>query len=194
VNVVVRAERADALASYAAIPTHFTVTSVLEVEPADAGLGGITLRERVLAEPYVKDYGALEPPLRWPGRFDVSRWTLLAAYAGGERVGGAVVVAGAPDVELLGGRADLAVLWDIRVRPGSRGRGVGSALFRAAEAEARARGCRRVMVETQNTNVPACRFYARQGCTLGAIHRFAYPGLPHETQLLWFRDLEPTAS
>lgn len=46
-----------------------------------------------------------------------------------------------------------------------------------------------MVVETQSTNVPACRFYARQGCTLGAIHRFAYPALPHEVQLLWDRDL-----
>jgi hypothetical protein len=36
----------------------------------------------------------------------------------------------------------------------------------------------------------ACQFYARQGCTLGAIHRFAYPELPEETQLLWYKQLD----
>jgi hypothetical protein len=51
------------------------------------------------------------------------------------------------------------------------------------------RGCRRLKVETQNTNVPACRLYASQGCTLGAIHRFAYPELPEEIQLLWYKDV-----
>jgi len=45
------------------------------------------------------------------------------------------------------------------------------------------------MVETQNVNVPACRFYARMGCVLGGIHRFAYPELPGEARLLWYKAL-----
>ena len=87
----------------------------------------------------------------------------------------------------------MAVLWDIRVSPEARGRGVGSALFAAAEAWAKARGCRELKVETQNVNVPACRFYMRQGCVLGAVNRRAYPGLPAEIQLLWYKDLTRTA-
>jgi GNAT superfamily N-acetyltransferase len=100
-----------------------------------------------------------------------------------------VVAFDTPTVEMLEGRRDLAVLWDIRVAPEARGQGVGAALFGAAAAWAAARGCRQLKVETQNVNVPACRFYASQGCVLAAIHRFAYPGLPHEVQLLWYRDL-----
>ena len=38
-------------------------------------------------------------------------------------------------------------------------------------------------------NVAACRFYASLGCELGAINRFAYPSLPDEVQLLWYREL-----
>jgi phage shock protein A len=91
--------------------------------------------------------------------------------------------------EVLERRADLAVLWDLRVAPALRGRGVGAALFRAAEAWALARGASWLKIETQNVNVPACRFYARRGCTLGAIHRFAYPALPEEAQLLWYKPL-----
>jgi hypothetical protein len=37
--------------------------------------------------------------------------------------------------------------------------------------------------------VPACRFYQKMGCTLGAIDRFAYPGLPAEVRLLWWKAL-----
>ena len=76
---------------------------------------------------------------------------------------------------MLEGRSDLAVLWDIRVSPEVRGQGIGPALFQAVEISALARGCRQLKVETRNINVPACRFYARQGCVLGGIHRFAYP-------------------
>lgn len=38
-------------------------------------------------------------------------------------------------------------------------------------------------------HVAACRFYSRQGCVLGAIDRFAYPELPQEARLLWYKDL-----
>ena len=44
-------------------------------------------------------------------------------------------------------------------------------------------------METQNTNVPACHFYRRVGCTLDAIDRFAYPKLPDEVQLMWSKEL-----
>jgi RimJ/RimL family protein N-acetyltransferase len=81
------------------------------------------------------------------------------------------------------------VLRDIRVLRGARGRGVGRALFRAAEAWARGRGCRWLTIETDNTNVGACRFCARMGATLGGIDRFFDPDAPGETQLLWYFDL-----
>jgi hypothetical protein len=44
-------------------------------------------------------------------------------------------------------------------------------------------------VETQTTNVPACRFYAAQGCGLGSIEPHAYPDFPDEARLLWHKDL-----
>jgi ribosomal protein S18 acetylase RimI-like enzyme len=80
-------------------------------------------------------------------------------------------------------------LWDLRVRPEVRSAGIGTDLYRAVEDWARNRGCRTLKVETQNINVPACRFYARMGCTLGAVDRFAYPDLPDEVQLIWRKEL-----
>ena len=53
----------------------------------------------------------------------------------------------------------------------------------------RARGFRWLKIETQNVNVPACRFYQKMGCTLGAIDRFAYPSQPAEARLLWWKAL-----
>jgi GNAT superfamily N-acetyltransferase len=180
-----------ALAEYAAVPIAFEVRRVLDVAPIDGGFGGFALSERAVDVPYVKDYDADDGgPARWPERFDLSNWGLLGARLDGRLVGGAAVAFDTPGLMMLEGRRDLAVLWDIRVAPEARGQGVGAALFRAAEAWAAARGCRQLKVETQNVNLPACRFYARHGCVLGAIHRFAYPELPHEVQLLWYRDLQ----
>jgi GNAT superfamily N-acetyltransferase len=187
--IEVRAEPASTLATYAAVPIAFEVRERLAV--VEAGLGGFVLALERVTPSYVKDYDA-DPenhPTAWARRFDVAGWGVLAAYTQTVRVGGAVIVWGTPGVNLLDGRSDLAVLWDVRVAPAHRGRGLGGALFRAAEEWAWARGAAWLKVETQNVNVPACRFYARQGCALGAVHRFAYPELPDETQLLWYKSL-----
>jgi ribosomal protein S18 acetylase RimI-like enzyme len=81
------------------------------------------------------------------------------------------------------------VLWDIRVSPDVRGKGIGSRLARRCEAWAISRGCRQLKVETQNINVRACRFYQRQGFDLRVVNRLAYPELPGEIQLLWYKEL-----
>jgi len=180
-----------ALSEHAAVSIAFVVDRVLEVRLVDGGLGGMSLTETAVACPYVKDYDALEGagPQCWPGRFDRSNWALIGARRDGARVGGAVIATRTPDLYMLGGRDDVAVLWDIRVSPRERGGGTGSALFRAAADWAGARGCRWLKIETQNVNVPTCHFYQKMGCTLGAIDRFAYPGQPAEVRLLWWKAL-----
>jgi GNAT superfamily N-acetyltransferase len=190
-NIEIREEPVSALAGQAQIPIAFEVARVLDVSPVNAGLGGIALVERPLDAPYIKDYDAIEGegPDRWAKRFDVSNWGLIAAYAVRLRVGGAVVAFNTDGANTLEGRADLAVLWDIRVLPEWRRRGVGSLLLSASESWAAARGCRQLKIETQNINVAACRFYARSGYVLGEINRFAYADLPDETQLIWYRNL-----
>src|SRR5215831_2803254 len=182
----------SALAGYAAISIAFVVDRVLEVRLTDGGLGGMSLTEAAV-DPYRKDYDAIEGerPAHWPGRFDISNWGLICARRDGARAGGAVIAFRTTGLNMLGARADIAVLWDIRVSPAHRGAGIGSALFRAAGDWARARGCRWLKIETQNINAAACRFYQKMGCTLGAIDRFAYPGLPGEVQLLWWKALAP---
>ena len=171
-----------ALGEHARVAIAFEVRRVLDVVGQDNDPGAAVLAERTLEVPYVKGY---DP--EWD--FDPSNWGLIAAYSNGRRVGGAVIAFNTVGITMLDGRSDLAVLWDIRVAPEVRGEGVGSALFRAVEKWATARGCRQLKVETQNVNLPACRFYQRQGCVLGGIRRFAYPEFPQEVQLLWYKDL-----
>lgn len=187
--VSIRDESIEALAEHARISIAFDVRSVLEVELREGGLAGFTLRERALATPWRKDYSADEDPTSWPKQFDVARWGLLSAWDGATRVGGVVIAFDTPGVNMLEGRRDLAVLWDVRIESSHRRRGTGALLFHAAEEWARSRGCVRLDVETQNVNVPACRFYARMGCELREIDRFAYPDLPDEVRLLWSRQL-----
>lgn len=177
------------LGEHARTSIAFTVDRILTLALADDGLGGISLTETPVAVPYVKDYDAQEDPTRWAERFDTANWGMIGAYRDGERIGGAVLAFRTPHLYMLGGRDDVTMIWDLRVAPAHRGTGAGSALFRAAEDWASARGCGWLKIETQNVNVAACRFYRKMGCTLGGIDRFAYPEHPAEVRLLWWKPL-----
>ncbi len=188
-NVEIIEESTASLSEYARVSIAFLVTSHLRVEPIDGGLGGLRLVEERVDAPYVRDSDAEDPPTSWLDRWEISHWPVLSAFRGSRRVGGAVVAWRTPGVHMLEGRRDLAVLWDIRVDREYRGRGVGSKLFAGALDWARERGCSVLKVEAQNTNVPACRFYANQGCELRAICPGAYADAADEVQLLWYRAL-----
>ncbi|HEU4387958.1 MAG TPA: GNAT family N-acetyltransferase, partial [Blastocatellia bacterium] len=176
----------DRVPEYQAVQISFEVVSTF-VAQAD-GQGSFRLVEHPVGSPYTKNYDAIsETPAEWADRFDTSRWTLLLARDDDRCIGGATVAVDTPAVELLEGRDDLALLWDIRVAPAYRGRGIGQSLFAAAEAVAAAQGCRELKVETQNINVAACRFYAAMGCTLRAVRENAYPACPGEAQFLWYK-------
>jgi ribosomal protein S18 acetylase RimI-like enzyme len=187
----IREESQSFLEEYARVSIAVEVNHSFELSVLDEGLAGFSLAERPLKPTIVKDYDAIpgNHPRDWQKQFDLTNWGLLSARWDGEHVGGAVIALKTPGLLMLEGRSDLSVLWDIRVAPQARGSGVGAALFRAAERWAGARSCRLLKVETQNDNVPACRFYASLGCTLGGINRFAYPALPEEIQLLWYKRL-----
>ena len=179
----------EMLDAYDAIAISFRVESVFVVDEIDGSGGGLRLREEPV-EPYVKDFGPAD-------RFeDMTRWGIFLAVEDGRNVGGAIAVCRDDRVEMLDRRDDLTVLWDIRVAPERRRAGVGTLLFERAVAWARERDCRWLKVETSSVDVSACRFYARRGCRLGAIHRHAYahdPRVAHETMLLWYLDLGETA-
>ena len=67
---------------------------------------------------------------------------------------------------------------DIAVAPGHRGKGVGQALLKAVEEEARRRGCCKVTLEVRDDNEVAKRAYRRAG----------FKSTEPET-LFWGRDL-----
>jgi GNAT superfamily N-acetyltransferase len=189
-RIEVTEETPENISEYARIPMSLVVREILEASALDGGRCGLALSAQEVPTPFLKDYDAVESPLEWSKAFDLSNWGFFGAHFGGHRVGGATVAFDTPGVTMLEDRQDIAVLWDIRVGPDARGKGVGTALFKAAEAWSVTKGCRQLKVETQNINVPACRFYAKQGCVLGAIHRFAYPEFPNEVQLLWYKALD----
>jgi GNAT superfamily N-acetyltransferase len=181
----------DRLTEYNRIPQRVEVKSILQVELIKQGLGGMLLREVPVEAPYVKDYGASDDlPIDLDKNANMRKWGLFLAMAGAAPVGGAIVTCDTSVVFMLEARRELAVLWDIRVCPEYRG--VGILLFRHAAEWARIHGCTQMKIETQNVNVPACRFYQRMGARLGEIQRYGYAAVPavaHEVMLNWYLDL-----
>jgi GNAT superfamily N-acetyltransferase len=189
-NTIIQ-EPISALPEYGKISIAFTVSSRLRVETVANGLGGLHLIKERVEPSYRKNYDDDEDerPIRWANRWDISNWGIFSAFDGTQRVGGAVVAWNTRDVWILEDRTDLAVLWDIRIAEAYRQHGIGTQLFAHATEWARTRGCHMLKIETQNINVAACQFYARQGCVLGGIRRWAYADFPNEVQLLWYRQL-----
>jgi len=187
--IEIRSEGHESLTTYAVISTAFEVREVVDVERLRSNWTILPTRSE--SPTWVKDYDAVpgNDPASWPNRFDVRRWLLFAAYVGEVRAGGAVVAVHSDDVADLGGRASFALLWDRRVAPPHRRRGVGRALLAAAEAAARDASCHGVEVETQDVNVPACRLYAAAGYRLRERTAGAYADAPRETRLIWNKPL-----
>jgi GNAT superfamily N-acetyltransferase len=184
-------ESVSVLPDYGTVSPAFLVEARFAVDPIEGGLGGLRLRLEQVQPPYVKDYDRENghDPEWWLEQWKISRWGVQSAFKGEVRVGGAIIAWNTPEILMLDGRKDLAVLWDIRVHADYRNKGIGSALFSASTSWARARGCIQLKIETQNVNVPACHFYARQGCRLVAINPYAYVDLPQEVQFIWLLDL-----
>jgi GNAT superfamily N-acetyltransferase len=181
----------DQLGEYDRVPSRFEVRTILEPDLINNGLGGIALRETNVDKPYIKDYDTVgDMPSDMPGRFDIHNWAFFLAKAGKETAGAATVAFDTTGIFMLEARKNLSVLWDIRVRPQFRGAGI--ALLKHAAEWSKERGCTQMKIETQNVNVPACRFYERMGARLGEIHQYGYAAIPavaHETMLCWYLDL-----
>lgn len=184
-------EPAARLSDYGSIPAAFEVTQLLDVLAIDGGLGGLALRARAVSPAFVKDYDILPDhrPSKWAARWDLTKWWFAAAFLEGRRVGGIAIVVDTSEIEGAAARADVALIWDIRVAPEYRQQGVGSRLIAFAERHLHTQGVRHLKAETQNINTAACRFYARSGYLLRAIDQLAYADLPDEAQMVWQKEL-----
>jgi len=185
----------DQLNIYSSVSIAFEVKSEYKIELLDNGLGGMILKEYPVTPTYIKDYDAYDEgsPIFWPKQFKIDNWGIFIGYENEEPVAGAAVAFNTPQLQLMDKRDDLAILWDIRVRPDKRRTGVGKEIFDYTCQWAENQGVVQLKIETQNVNVPACRFYCKNGCFLGEISRYAYAAHPvvgHEIMLVWYKDLK----
>ena len=161
-----------------------TIRPLLQFDPASfvALVGGYTTAERYRVEAREEDALTefrlvLEPlPEPEPQLFQFTYHDdELAHYA---VLAGGSLALGAYDGEMwvgvaVGERRDWnRTLWlhEFHVAAGHHRQGIGRRLMDALAERARAAGLRALMLETQNTNVPAIRFYRRVGFTLDGLN------------------------
>lgn len=65
-------------------------------------------------------------------------------------------------------------VWNLMVDVNYRRHGIGRRLWNRARDFARQADVRAIMIETQNTNIAACRFYQRMGCQLVGLNELLY--------------------
>ncbi|MBQ3483892.1 MAG: GNAT family N-acetyltransferase [Clostridia bacterium] len=190
-NITIREVGREYFSRYDSVSMNVEVHSEYRVRLLDSGLGGLLLEE-VPVTPHVKDLSQYERATEYETLFNIATWRFFMAFDGETPVGALTLAGPTEHLYMLNGRTDACVLWDIRVADGYKHQGIGQQLFDMALAAARETGYRQMIIECQNNNVPACRFYRKQGAVLGKIDRYAYyddPMLRDETQLIWYLDL-----
>lgn len=178
---------------YDSVPMQVKVESCYEIKRIDGGLGGLCFVETPV-KLYIKDFCSTGDASvrRWSQQFDTANWAFFMAFDGEKPVGGATVVSQTSGVNMLSGRDDLAVLWDIRVDDNYKRQGIGKELFNKSVEWSREQNLVQIKIECQNNNVPAIKFYHKIGATLEAVDTHAYynePEFREETQLIWYYNL-----
>lgn len=179
------------LDDYVKVPMSYKVESIYEVISKDDGLAGYDITEKQVDKPYIKDYDeGADDPFKWIKSRDTSKWVYFVIYDNKKPVAGAIVAFDTEGIRMLDGRDDIAVLWDIRVHPDYRSKGLGKWLIDKAKEWAKERNCKYLKMETQNNNTKACRFYHAMGAKLDGIRKNVYTGEEaDEIQFLWYIDL-----
>ena len=80
-----------------------------------------------------------------------------------------------------------AFIEDICVVKSARGQGIGTALIQKAIEWAKDSGLHGLALETQDNNLPACRFYAKCGFVIGAVNTMLYKNFDNdESAVFWY--------
>jgi len=170
---------------YDQISMRLEVAKIFQVNKIGKGLEGIKyeFNEKEVT-PYVLDFVNGESATRWRKNFDVTNWSIFIAFDNEIPIGGTVVAAKTPEIRMLDGREDITVLWDIRVSDKYKHLGVGHRLLKMAIDWSKENGYKKMKIECQNTNIPACKFYEKHGAELFVVNENAYG--TDEVMFLWY--------
>ena len=177
---------------YDQVSMNVDVRSEYRVTGIDNGLGGFVFEE-VQVTPHVKDLSKYERAVEYEKMFDISTWRFYMAFDGEVPVGAMTIAGPTNGMNMLGERTAACVLWDIRIADEYKHMGIGQKLLDLGIAAAKDDGYRLMIIECQNNNVPACRFYRKQGAVITRIDTKAYdsePEITNEVQFIWHLNLQ----
>ena len=124
---------------YDQVSMNVDVKSEYRVNRVNGGLGGFVFEEAQVT-PFVKDLSKYERAVDYEKMFDISTWRFFMAFDGEKPVGGMTVAGPTQGMDMMGGRNDACVLWDIRVEDGYKHMGIGQKMLDQGIAAAKARG------------------------------------------------------
>lgn len=183
----IKSPRKTDLQRCASIDPSFEVDSYFDGTNGTNGLKGIALTEK-RCDRYVKNYDRIScnHPVEWSTVIDTDHASLFFVCEGKRDLAAALLLYGFDQIP-----ENTATIWDIRVEPESRRKGVAGVLLERMIQSALDGSCEILKAETQNNNVGACKFYAKRGFSLGTIKRYAYaePELRNEIMLVWYKEL-----
>lgn len=79
----------------------------------------------------------------------------------------------------------------IHVDINHRGHGIGIKLMDRVSLWAKEKGLAGIMLETQDNNLKACRFYAKYGMEIGGVDKLFYSAfdkIKHEKAVMWYKN------
>jgi len=176
---------------YDKVSMNVNVHSEYKVKRINNGLGGFVFEE-ISVEPYIKDLSVYECAMKYEDEFDITNWRFYMAFDGDIPVGAMTVAGKTNGLNMLYGREDACVLWDIRVADAYKHNRIGQKLLDMGILNAKKDGYQQMIIECQNNNVPACKFYQKQGAVLSKIDMYAYylePEVRNEIQFIWYLDI-----
>lgn len=131
---------------------------VTKSETDSGAVISLTLKE--LETPYIKHWESPPEEIEYYRKI-IEEGLSIGAYDGDELVGIAIAEKKSWNRTLW--------IWEFHVDQRYHQRGIGRQMIERLAQIGRAAGCRVMVCETQNTNVPAIRFYRQVGFELGAI-------------------------
>ena len=176
---------------YDTIPMNVDVRTEYQMKRIDNRLGLIF--EEVQVAPYRKDLSVYERAVEYEEKFDIANWYFYMAFDEDKPIGAMTIAGRTPDLNMLSGRDDACVLWDIRVADNYKHQGIGQRLMDIGIEDSRTAGYRQMIIECQNNNVPACHFYRKQGALLSKVDLYAYDSeddCKNEIQFVWTLNLD----
>jgi ribosomal protein S18 acetylase RimI-like enzyme len=120
----------------------------------------ISMTLKNLDTPYVKHWNVTDDEIDHYRKL-IKEGLSVGAYVDGELVGVAIVKKKTWNRTL--------VIWEFHIHPDYQNQGIGTKMMEQIADIGRKATCRVIECETQNTNVPAIRFYQKVGFEVGAI-------------------------